>query len=61
MILKVADALKSLRRTDPDCEACRDLIGLYFPPRALGGRFIYTEYTGQPECLMLHLSDYKDR
>jgi len=35
MILKVDDILKSLRRTDPDCEARRDLIGLYSPPLAV--------------------------
>jgi len=29
MILKVDDILKSLRRTDPDCKASRDLTGLY--------------------------------
>ena len=29
MILKVEDVLKSLRRTDPDCEARQDLTGLY--------------------------------
>jgi hypothetical protein len=28
MILKVADALKSYRRTDPDCVASRDQITL---------------------------------
>ena len=27
MILKVEDALKSSRQTDPECEACRDLRG----------------------------------
>ena len=31
MILKVEDALKSYSRTDPDCEARRDLIRLYSP------------------------------
>ena len=36
MILKVEDALKSLRRTDPDCEASRDLIELYYPLLAAG-------------------------
>ena len=38
MILKVEDALKLLRRTDPDSEAGRDLKELYFPP--LAARFI---------------------
>lgn len=32
MILKVEDALKSFRRTDPECEACWDLRGSYSPP-----------------------------
>ena len=40
MILKVEDALKSLRRTDPDCEARRDLRGLYLPAETgSAGRF----------------------
>ena len=34
MILKVEDALKPFRRTDPDCEARRDLRGSYSPPLA---------------------------
>ncbi len=31
MILKVENALKTFRRTDPDCEARRDLRGSYLP------------------------------
>ena len=38
MILKVEDAIKSLSRTDPDCEARRDLTGLYSPPLAVYGK-----------------------
>ena len=36
MILIGEDELKSLDRTDPDCEARRDPIGLYSPPLAAG-------------------------
>ena len=38
MILKVEDAIKSLSRTDPDCEARRDLTGLYSPPLTVHGK-----------------------
>ena len=31
MILKVEDVIKSFRRIDPDCEVCRDLIGMQYP------------------------------
>ena len=48
MILKVEDAMKPFRRTDPDCEARRDLIGLYTPLLA-AGRFI--KRIGEKLCI----------
>ena len=44
MILKVKDELKSLRRTDPDCEAYRDLIGLYSPSLSMNKKLVPIRY-----------------
>lgn len=50
MILKIEDALKSLRRTDPECEACRDLRGSYYPPLAVYRKKQYAFEI--PRCLL---------